>query len=451
MQPSLHPAKLTLALACACSFFPAIAQEPPPGIVGKNEWLFYRHEFMQDPAKQEVSVELIGKLGKALQANGTQLFVAMAPIKARIYAEHLPNPAALTPALQGDHARLLGLFQKAGVPTADLSSAFMNSPKRTAEFPLYFRQDTHWSATGALLAAETIRDALLALPATRTIIDALPVSKQNILWATQKFPITGDLIQQLPANAPKFEKELATAFEIRKESAGGLLDNSSGGIALLGSSYTADWTHFPKALGFALQRDVPALSVDALRGQWVGMEIFLRNEAFQAGRPRLLIWELPERDIKSPPSMPYREARYVLDDQEWLARVTALVQKTCTPAGNKVQIAAGGLGGKGGTEAQAPATSAQDHLELSLAQASSNSEYLSLRVLANGSKTLSVEATGAGVPAKKFTLELAGDEAEHEVKTPLFSKGKGYTKVRLVPGATRGFSVKDLKVCQQPA
>lgn len=446
------PSQLMLALAAVMAAPVTSAQDTPPGIVGKNDWLFYRHEFIQDIPQSEVSVALVGKIAKILEANGTTVMVALAPIKSRIYAEHLPANWPLTPALQSDYERLSKKFKEAGVHTADINTAFLNSPKRTGEFPLYFRQDTHWSATGALLAAEAVRDAIVANPTTKKAYDATPVVKQSILWATQKFPFTGDIVGQMAAGSPKYEKELATAFEVRKESAGAsLLGVAQGGIALLGSSYTANWTHFPKSIEYVLQRDVPAISVNASLGQWVGLDTYLRDDGFQVGRPRLLIWEMPERDLKAAPSMPYREARYVLENDEWLTRVAALALRECTPAANNVSLGSTGLSkGKTGKDLSLASTGANDFVELNFSQTTTNTEYLSASLLANGSKSLTVEASGPGVPTKKFMLDLAGDENEHALKTPLFSKTKGYTKVRLYPGDTKGFALKGLGMCRQP-
>lgn len=454
-HPSTHSraairwAVLTLMAASAA----AHAQEKAPGVIGKNGWLFYNHEFVRSAADVDTSIDLIGRAVKALQANGTTVLVALAPIKSRIYAEHLPPSHPMTDDHRADYGRMIQKFTAAGVSTADINTAFMNSPKRADEFPLYFRHDTHWSATGALLAAETIRDAIQANPATQQAFAATKPTKHTLMWATQRFPMVGDLVQQLPPGSPAVDKEMIAAFEVTKEGGGALLGNADlSGVALLGSSYTAGWTHFPKAVSFALQRDVPSVSVTADRGQWVGLDTYLRNDAFQTARPKLLIWEMPERDLKAPPSMPYREARYVLDNQEWLARVGALVQTTCEPAANKASLAAGGkLAAKGGADASASASTAQDWVDIALGKASSNQEYLSARLLTNGSKNITVELTGPGAAPRKFMLETAGDEQEHALTIPLVGKTKGYTKVRLSPGATTGFSLKNLEVCKQPA
>jgi alginate O-acetyltransferase complex protein AlgJ len=100
----------------------------------------------------------------------------------------------------------------AGVNAVDLNSAFMNSPKRTAEVPLFLRLDTHWSATGALLAAETIRDALATMPDVKKAYDAIPAATYKLTWADQRWPFEGDLVQQLPKGSPAYEKDMISVF-----------------------------------------------------------------------------------------------------------------------------------------------------------------------------------------------------------------------------------------------
>jgi len=447
-----HLGRLSAAVGLCLFGAVAIAQAKSPVILGKDGWLFYNHEFVRNSAEADVSVDLIARIGKVLRANGTTLVVALAPIKARIYEEHLPSSHTMTAEHRAEYDRLISRFKAAGVYTADINTAFLANARRTAEFPLYFMQDTHWSATGALIAAETIRDTLRSHLDTQKALEEIPTSKHTILWAKQKFSMAGDLVQQLPPGSPAFDKEMITAFDLRKEGPSSLLGDTASGVTLMGSSYSAEWTHFPKSLRFVLQRDVPSIAITADRGQWVGLETYLRNDAFQITRPKLLIWEMPERDLSDPPNMPYREARYILDNDEWLARVTALAQKACASAANKASVTGGmlALSTKGATDAIAPSSTAQDFVEVSLAQTSTNQEYLSAQLLTNGSKTITVELTGPGATPRKYTLDTAGDEQAHAFIIPLFTKGKGFTKVKLFPGDTKGFALKKLEVCKQP-
>jgi len=143
-RTTLLPILLTL-----CSL-PTLAQDTPPGIVGKDGWLFYRHEFAEDPKGADISVDLIQRISRLLTAQGTAVTVALAPLKARVYAEHLPAGLTLSPAQLGQHDRLLAKLRDAGVLTVDLNKAFVQSPKRVGEFPLFIRKTpigrhlAHW-------------------------------------------------------------------------------------------------------------------------------------------------------------------------------------------------------------------------------------------------------------------------------------------------------------------
>ena len=57
---------------------------------------------------------------------------------------------------------------------------------------------------------------------------------------------------------------------------------------------------------------------------------------------------------------------------------------------------------------------------------------------------------GAGAARRRLSLAVAGDDAPHAFKTPLYAAGgKGYDRVRLYPGKTRRFSLEDVQVCRQ--
>jgi len=446
---------IAAALALAFTTAPLVAQEPAPGIIGKNGWLYYNHEFLEDAPGAAKAIDLVGRINKQLVANGTQVLVAMAPIKIRLYPENLPDNRKLTPSLQGQYDAYMRQLAAAGVKTVDINKTLLTSPKRNDKWPLYFRQDTHWAAPGALAAAEAIKAAVLADPALKGAYDATPVAPYTLMWSDKDWPMTGDLVQQLPKGSPAMPQEGIGAFSVTRgaQQGGGLLGNAPEvGITLMGSSYTADWTLFSAAVRYTLQRDTLAMSIAADQGQWVGLETYLREDAFQTNRPKLLIWEMPERDVKAGPSMPYREARYVMDDTEWLLKASAWVQKSCAASANKVSIDAASLGkGRAGADVSAATTTPQDYVELNFAQPVDKLEYLSARILDNGSKLVQAEASGPGVEPRKFTLNVAGDEGEHAFKTPLLSKGKGYTKLRLYPGASKGFALKSVQLCQQPA
>lgn len=452
-----------LSLGCAVALTGGMsmaqAQEAAPGIVGKNNWLFYRHE-ISSPADNPgvaASIDLIRRANKQLERNGVALVVAMAPLKIRVHAENLPDSVRLDDHLKNNYDRMLKSLRDGGVYAADLNTAFLNSPLRVAPMPLYFRLDTHWSSSGALLAAETVAQSIQGNAKLKPLIDALPVVGYKLTWSPNDWPVAGDLPLQLAKGAPTYEKELIKIFQVEKTAAGGaslLGDAPAVGVTLLGSSYTADWTNFPVAMRYALQRDVLSISVNALQGQWVGLHTYLRDDSFQTNKPKILIWEMPERDMRSPPDMKYRDAQYVMDNTEWLLQTSALVQQACAASSVKVQVDSKGMRAAQNANGKVTAagTGADEFVELNLDKPIDRLDYLAARLTTAGSTAITLDASGPGVKARRYTVKVAGDDAAHNLRSALAVQGggKGFTKVRIYPGKSNNFALSDIQVCRQP-
>ena len=325
-------ARLIAFLTCLAAGITSAA-EGPTALLGNKNWLFYKYE-LGDPshtAPITKTIDLIKEFERALANRGIQLTVAMVPIKARIYAEFLPDDIKLSDYTTSNYDRMLGVFKSQGVNAADLNSAFLNSNSRTGDTPLFFRLDSHWTPTGAMVAAEAVKKSLEAEPRSAKALSSIPSLGYDLKIANRKRASRGrDLVDQLPPNAPVFEPEQVAQVNVMRTQKAqmDLLGNQNiPEIGLVGSSYSRDWTGFTDALRFVLQRDVIGVGVGADQGTWVGMESYLRDDAFQNKPPKLLIWEMPERDMHAPPDYKYREARYISGNADWLKRVTELIKK----------------------------------------------------------------------------------------------------------------------------
>jgi alginate O-acetyltransferase complex protein AlgJ len=433
-----------LAAMAACIPLLSQAADPPAGVVGKDGWLFYRYEATEPAhaADTKTSVQLMAKLARVLAKNDVAVLVTLVPVKMRIYAANLPADFPLTPHMKGQYAQFAGMLRAQKVPFADLDAAFMQSAKRESDTPLFMRNDTHWSPMGAFTAAEAIKAAIEADPALDAIVKSIPPATYNLAWDTSKKPTTAnDLASQIPAAAAKPETEQVLSFLVnRQKSQAGLLDDSGvPAITLLGSSYSSDWTQFPSALRHALQRDVLSIAVPATQGSWVGMENYLRDDAFQANPPKLIVWEMPERDMVAPPSFKYREVRYRIDNTDWLLRAAAWATRKCEPGRASVKATSGKLSAAGPS---APG----DFVEVSFTPPLERTEYVSARLTTYGSSHVKVDSSGAGAPARSVEVLVAGDDEGHVFKTPL---AKGHDKLRITPGKTHAFKLEDVKVCRQ--
>lgn len=443
-----------LAWGAVLGTTPVWAADSAPGIAGKDDWLFYRYELSEaaDLHTTEQSIALVAKFNRVLARNGVTMAFTMVPLKARIYAEHLPDQIKLTSYLSGNYQRMSKALRDQDVAVLDLNMAFLAAAAKNPEEPLYFRLDTHWAPAGAMLAAETLRDELPHYAALQQALAATPVSAYEMTWAKRKVRTQSrDLVEQLPAGAPAYSPELTRMFYVTrsKQSSAALLGAADDPqVTLLGSSYSMKWTGFADAMRYTLQRDVLDVAVGADRGSWVGMESYLRDDAFQTQRPKLMIWEMPERDMRAPPDYRYRDARYVSDNTEWLLRAAAWVEKDCRPAAAKLSLASGGLLKQAAASLEVAATTEQDYVDLVFDQPLQQLDYISLSLANTGAKSMRMEA-GEGANSRKFEFTLAGDAALHAFKTPLPAKSGGFSKVRLFPGVNSAFTLRDLKVCRQ--
>ena len=452
----LYGAMLTSVLGMSL----AQAAEPVPGIVGKNDWLFYRYELSDvvDTATTDASLDLIQRFNKVLSANGVNMAVTLVPLKMRIYSEYLPDNIKVNDYMAGNYERMSKALRAAQVNVIDLNTVFLNSPKRNSDTPLFFRLDTHWAPAGSMLAAEAIKAGIDGNAALKKVLDATPEEGFKLVLGKRKVNSKSrDLVEQLPKDSPAFGPEQFVPFSVSRAQPPkeDLLGNREPlGMTLVGSSYSHAWTGFPDALRYALQRDMLSISVGADQGSWVGMEGYLRDDAFQSQAPKMVIWEMPERDLRAPPNYKFRDARYVSDNTEWLLRVSALVQASCKPSTVTAKLAPVGLAAnaanlKGGEVATGP-TNEADFIEVGFDKPVEKLDYLVARAITNGSKTITLEGSGPGVATRRFTLNVAGDDMAHALKTPLPSNGNGFTKVRIFPGKSNGFTLQGLQVCRQP-
>lgn len=449
---------ITLAGQVGMSF--VCAAEPAAGIVGKNDWLFYRYELTDasHSAMTDVSLGLIQRFNKTLSSNGVSLAVVMVPLKMRIYSEHLPDDIKINDYMAGNYSRMSQALQAAQVNVIDLNTAFLQSTQRNSESPFFFRLDTHWTPTGALVAAEAVKTGIAVNPNLKRAMGAVAEEGFKIVLDKRTRASKGrDLVQQLPPGSPDFAVEQVAQIRVNRSQPAkeDLLGNRAPvGVALVGSSYSRDWTGFSDALRYTLQRDILSVAVGADQGSWVGLEGYLRDDAFQTQAPKMLIWEMPERDLRAPPDYKFREARYLSDNTEWLLRVSALVQASCKPSAVTPKLSAVGLAAKTasltGGELAAGASNDGDFVEINFDKPLEKLDYLVARAAVMGSKTIIIEGSGPGVATRRFTLNVPGDDVPHALKTPLPSNGNGFTKVRIFPGKTNIFSLQGIQVCRQP-
>ncbi len=302
-------------------------------VVGKGgDWLFTPYEFalQTDAGDTQATIQMLEKSNALFARSGIALAVVIVPSKIRIHADQLPASNPLDAYTAGKYDNIVKALTAGGVTVINLNQAFLSSPHRQSDTPLFLRLDTHWSPSGAMLAAETIKAGIDASPALKAALDATPAEKFDLAWAKGKSNTRArDMVRLMPAGSPAFPPEQILNFKVSKASASqaGLLGGGDNvGITVIGSSYTNKNSGFPDAIRYTLQRELLDISLPVDQGPWYGMDSYLRDEAFKTKKPKLIIWEIPEREFRSPPNNKYRDARYVIDNNEWLSRITGLLK-----------------------------------------------------------------------------------------------------------------------------
>lgn len=281
----------------------AVFREGRPGVViGTHDWLYTDEEFnVGDDYTSAIRANFtrIRQVQQQLANAGVALVAAVVPAKARIYPEYLSDrtPAAAHVPLYDE---ALAALTAAGIPTADLRDALAEGKTHAQT---YLRTDTHWAPWGAQLAAREIADVARAAGLLRS---------RESLYVTRVASVgvhRGDLFSFLPLD-PFFADFLPLREEIhvlKTQAADGYRtaateadlfgDGELPDIVLIGTSYSANplW-NFIGSLKEAFGEEIASYAREGT-GPFLPMNAYLRSEDFRTQRPRLVIWEIPERTL----------------------------------------------------------------------------------------------------------------------------------------------------------
>jgi len=184
---------------------------------------------------------------------------------------------------------MLNFLQKNGVSAVDINSAFLKAKQTTNPETLFFRNDTHWTPYGALIAAQAVADYIKDFPEIKNS----EVTEYNYIKSEKEN--NGDLVKFLWSDVQKQippENYVDYQYEVSKSEVG-LLDDSAPTIALVGTSYSNNNTRFLGGLQYVLKREVIDFSV---AGGMVEKPLpeYLKSDTYRLQKPKLIIWEIPE-------------------------------------------------------------------------------------------------------------------------------------------------------------
>jgi len=278
-------------------------------LVGHDGWLFTEQELTiaeSERDRMEESLSFIRTAAASLRERGASLAILLLPAKARVYTDKLPRaalPAAVAARYDMALRRLRDTVPALTVP--DLRTAFLEAREDGAS--VFLRTDTHWTPTGAALAAEALAEGLSGSAAVNRLD-----TQRFRTRRTETVVHHGDLLRFLPLGP--FQESLGprpdrvSIRETTPESAitdasaaDALFADPSIAVTLVGTSYSAgELWNFRGAVAAALETDVLNVAEEG-RGPFSPMQDYLESETITDQPPVLVVWEIPERYLVSPP------------------------------------------------------------------------------------------------------------------------------------------------------
>lgn len=131
-------------------------------VIGKNNYLFeknYLKEFIGENAIDLLEMTEFTRKAKVVQdslnAQGKEFLIVVAPGKASMFPEYIPEEWLKKPRTLRNHDLVVQTLQNANVSVFDASSWFINM-KKTSPFPLYSETGIHWTFYGESLFLDSL-------------------------------------------------------------------------------------------------------------------------------------------------------------------------------------------------------------------------------------------------------------------------------------------------------
>jgi hypothetical protein len=369
------------------------------------------------------------------------------PFVGRIYPERLPKDFKTPPLLQASFARSLNTWRDHDVFAPDLNEAFMRAKISAGnEFPLYLRQDNHWSTVGALEAAKVVAAAVGTK--FKTILSGLPERNSSYEWLTPMLH-EGNYYRSLPvAERNKVVQENYKPLKFTTVGGNDLLANDTPGVVLVGSSFSKiSEFGFVDGLAHFLHRDV-LNAAQSGKSFWTPLLDYLASDAFVNTPPKLLIWEIPEEHF-APGSGPvdwvdaWSRRQYLL---ELGANLTGNCgQNGLQPVGTFASDFSGDT-----TSMKVDSSNAKSFVKYQFAAPIRPDQYLSVRAKSASSDSFLVES--ASSKPQRYYSRLTGYGSFHQVNVPLATLSDGQVKSLIVRTASGSdFTLEAPKLCTMPA
>ena len=266
-------------------------------------WLFLTDELRINRHAQsyaQTKAGVVREIQQRLAKRGITLLVAVVPDKSRIASSQLCDLRRPLQ-LQQRAVEWVDGLNKAGVAAIDLAPTL-----QPLGADAYLRTDTHWSETGSAAAAKAVAQHVQAMGISATPRKDFDVKVQDparrpgdlvrlaglewlpVTWQPQPETVAATQISEKAAQAQSGSDNLDDLFG----------DDNLPNVALIGTSFSRN-SNFAGFLQQALGAPIGNFAKDG--GEFSGgANGYFDNPAFKQTPPKLVIWEIPERDLQTP-------------------------------------------------------------------------------------------------------------------------------------------------------
>lgn len=269
-------------------------------VVGKDGWLFPVWDEVRriDVKRIHQVASVLADAVEILKQANVQVAIALLPAKSRVYREFLPEDFKFSAEPERRYALALEELRRSGVLVPDLATPLINLRAAQPNDTLFFKADTHWTATGAAYSATEL---------ARQIKEKvrLPPAPQG--GARLAPPVTvvhekNDLVALLPAadaaNYPLQKYSVRRALQPQGKTA--LVDDDTADVAVVGNSFMQPNFGFVTTLSNQLDRPVSLTWRIHQVGPYRTLLSYVGSAPFRRLRPKLIVWSLLETDMTMP-------------------------------------------------------------------------------------------------------------------------------------------------------
>ena len=270
-------------------------------VIGKDGWLYTNQEYLASKdflISLDKQVEKIIEVKGKLEKSGKNLVVLPIPLKVDIYQEYSKiKPKGVVLDL---YDTLVIKLQSNGVNVTPIRNEFFNERNNKK---LYITNDTHWSAEGALLAAEVFSNKNSSLLGS-TGFESNKIGVKSYTGDLMYYIKFGDgLVKKgnfLPVEIDLYE----TTKKNQELNTSSLFDDDGSSLILVGTSYSKmeNWNF----LGFMqekLKSGIVSFSQEA-HGPFQAMDLLLNSPELHEENLSTVIWEFPVRTVLVQSMMP---------------------------------------------------------------------------------------------------------------------------------------------------